>query len=153
MKKQIVSMKCGAQKGFTLIELMIVIVIIGILAAFALPMYQDYAVRTRLAEGLVLASGAKNLMMDNMTNGEAYNKNWTFTATTNIAAITVDNITGVITITGDTAKAEGIVLLLTPEDVGGPLTGDIAKGLVSWKCTSPTNATDSGKLPPECRNT
>lgn len=49
----------NAQKGFTLIELMIVVAIIGILAAIAIPAYQDYTVRTRITEGLNLASGAK----------------------------------------------------------------------------------------------
>ena len=48
-----------AQKGFTLIELMIVVAIIGILAAVALPAYQDYTVRAKVTEGLSLASSAK----------------------------------------------------------------------------------------------
>ena len=52
-------MKANLQKGFTLIELMIVVAIIGILAAVALPAYQDYTVRTRVSEGLVLAGAAK----------------------------------------------------------------------------------------------
>ena len=52
-------MKNQMQKGFTLIELMIVVAIIGILAAIALPAYQDYTVRTKVSEGLVLAGSAK----------------------------------------------------------------------------------------------
>ena len=62
-------MKRSIQKGFTLIELMIVVAIIGILAAVALPAYQDYTVRAKVTEGLVLASGLKPLVIDNATNG------------------------------------------------------------------------------------
>lgn len=56
------------QKGFTLIELMIVVAIIGILAAVALPAYQDYTARSRVSEGMILANDAKTSVMDNAAN-------------------------------------------------------------------------------------
>ncbi len=61
-------MKRSIQKGFTLIELMIVVAIIGILAAVALPAYQDYTIRAKVAEGVVLASGAKLAVSENAAN-------------------------------------------------------------------------------------
>lgn len=64
-------MKHSMQKGFTLIELMIVVAIIGILAAVALPAYQDYTIRAKVTEGIVLGSSMKVIVADNASNATA----------------------------------------------------------------------------------
>jgi type IV pilus assembly protein PilA len=92
-------MKRSIQKGFTLIELMIVVAIIGILAAVALPAYQDYTVRARVSEGVVLASAAKLAVTENSANGKAFAGSWTPPLPTdNVQSIAIDATNGVITV-------------------------------------------------------
>jgi len=133
--------KRSLQKGFTLIELMIVVAIIGILAAVALPAYQDYTVRARVTEGLALASGAKTAVAENAVNGSAFASGWTAPlATSNVSALTISADDGAIGI-AFTARAGGGGLALTPTSsnvagvrlaAGTPPSG----GSISWQCAA-----------------
>lgn len=152
------------QKGFTLIELMIVVAIIGILAAVAIPAYQDYTVRAKVTEGLSLASGLKNTVAENAANGIDLNNNTPgvgttpgFTATRNVGNITVAT-NGEITVTM-VATAGGGTLVLAPQDGAAALVnGTIPTNPITWNCNADTSSKNGTKgtlkakyAPAECR--
>ena len=87
-------MNRSIQKGFTLIELMIVVAIIGILAAVALPAYQDYTVRAKVTDGISLAGAAKTAVSENAQNGQPFASGWVTGATAITATLNNNGVSG-----------------------------------------------------------
>ena len=138
------------QQGFTLIELMIVVAIIGILAAIAIPAYQDYTIRAQVSEGLNLSGGAKAAVSEyTMDRGifPADNATAGLSAAGDISGKYVSAVTvgpaGLVTVTyGNDAHAtiNGQDLLMTPQT---------NPGSIEWICTSVD--IDDKHLPAACR--
>ena len=139
-------MKRSLQKGFTLIELMIVVAIIGILAAIALPAYQDYTKRTHVSEGLTLAGGAKASVTEYYSSQGKFptnNASAGLAAAADIkgnAVTSVEVASGKITITYNDKVTNNATLELSPT---------AGAGGVQWSCKG--GSVDKKFRPSNCR--
>ncbi len=139
------------QTGFTLIELMIVIAIIGILAAIAIPAYQDYTIRTQVSEGMTLGSGSKTAVAEFYDNNGRHGPNNTSLGLALPASIAGKYVTSV-------TSGAGLVTVVYGNDAHTNITGDdlvlsavTHAGSVEWVCGATGTDVEAKYRPSSCR--
>ena len=154
-------MKKRLQQGFTLIELMIVVAIIGILAAVALPAYQDYTVRAKMSEVILAMSACRTSITEVYQSGgsQPSANSWGCEGgLSKYVKIIETSDAGVVTATiqNISTSVDGSVVTLTPLGTGGTVAtwaANSGTGLFGWRCGSPTDGTSVNQkyLPGSCR--
>jgi len=160
-------MKRTVQQGFTLIELMIVVAIIGILAAVALPAYQDYTVRAKVSEVILAASACRTSVTEGYQTGSTLPaaNGWgceSTTATSKYVATVATDSTGIITVTTQALAANGNVTLqpcaagstVASQGWGSSKCGTaptLGSSVGSWICGGDKTTLLSKYLPSSCR--
>lgn len=139
------------QNGFTLIELMIVVAIIGILASIAIPAYLDYSIRSQVAQGINLAAGAK------VAVAEVYQETGVFPTTNATAGLTVPLTISGKYVSGVAVTAAGVIQVTFGNDVNNKIFNAVLSvtptpnaGSMEWACSGDATLVDKW-LPSACR--